>query len=308
VHFLLLLALLAAPAAGRAPEGDELDHRLPPQEPVAAGPAEPLARRLCEALHALPAARVAACCGAAAAGRGLADECVRLLSGALRGGRVSVGPAAIEGCELASAATFAGCDWVTPLAPPAPPACRRVVEGMVPAGAACDSSVECRAGLVCLQVAAAGARTARVCSPPGGVGESCGAAADLLATLIRSEARAECAGYCNGGRCAAAVVEGGACLSSRQCAPAGHCAGGRCAPGAAARLGEACGGGACEEGAICLRGRCVARKGAGEPCGSPFECLAACNVPAGATTGTCGMRCPGSPAPAAAGTPAGDGR
>jgi hypothetical protein len=286
----VMLAAAAAPAGASGQEGYDLDNRLPLPAPVEAGTPDPLAARLCDALHALPEARKAACCAAASATRGLAAECARLLTAALRERRVALAPAAVEGCERASAAAFAGCDWVTPLAPPAPAACRGVVEGLLAAGAPCGSALECKAGLAC---------TAGLCAAPGAPGGACGGA-DLLVTYTRADAAShpECAGYCNGGRCAAAVAVGGACFSTRQCAPGAHCAAGRCAPGTVARVGEACGGNACEEGAICMDGRCAARKRTGETCSAPFECLASCNIPAGATSGTCGMRCPAAPAPA----------
>ncbi len=286
---LLLVLAAAVPAVGQ--EDYDLDNRLPLAQPAEPGTPDPLAQRFCDALHALPAARQAACCGAPSASRGLAAECARVLTAALRERRVALPPAAVEGCERESAAAFAGCEWVTPLAPAAPAACRAVVDGLLAAGAACSSALECGAGLTC---------SAGVCASPGGAGAACGGGADLLAIYTRADASAhpECAGYCNGGRCAAAVAVGAACFSTQQCAPGTHCAGGHCVGGAVARLGEACSGNACEEGAICMGGRCAARKRTGETCTAPFECLAACIIPPGAAAGTCGMRCPGAPAPA----------
>jgi hypothetical protein len=293
--FFLTLAAAALPAAlpALAQEGDDFDLKLSPPGPVVAGIPDPLAKRLCDALHALPEARKAACCNAGTATRGLAAECARVLSDALRAGRVALDPAAVARCERASAEAYAGCDWVTPLAPAAPAACRRLVAGVFAAGAPCDSALECQAGLAC---------RAGVCASPGAAGAACGgAAADLLTLYTRQTAAAEhpdCDGYCSlDGRCARWVAVDGPCWSSQQCASGNHCAAGRCAAGAVASLGEPCTGSACGEGAICAAGRCVARKQAGETCSSPFECLATCNVAAGAGAGTCGMRCTALPLP-----------
>ena len=297
-RWLPALLLLAAAAAAMPPAlfaqsptqtGDD-DTRLPLQEPPAVAAPEPLAARLCDALHAVPEARRGACCGIAKPARGLADECARVLSDTLRANRARLDSAAVERCERESAAAFAGCDWVSPLAPAAPAACRGLVTGLVEAGAACDSSLECRPGLACRGTSAA----TRVCSPPGAPGTACGGPGELLATYVKELRPAnhpECEGYCLQGRCAAAVAVGGGCLSTLQCAAGSHCAAGRCVAGANAALGAPCGGSACGDGAICLAGTCVARKRTGESCGGPFECLAACNVPPGAETGTCGPRC-----------------
>lgn len=302
---LLLAVALAMPAAAHHQEGDDRDQHAAVQAPVEPGPIEPLAARLCDALHAVPGGRQAACCGAvigsggSGAPRGLAGECTRLLSAALRAGSAALEPAAVERCERASAAAFAGCDWVTPLAPEAPAACRGLVAGLREAGAACASSLECRSGLAC-RAAGAGA-PAGTCAPPAAAGEACGGGFDLLATYLRAEPRAECAGSCHAGRCADAVAAGGMCLSNAQCATGSHCAAGRCVAGAFAALEAPCTGSSCGAGAICRGGTCRALKRSGEACGAPFECLAACNIPAGATTGTCGMRCPGPPSAVAGG-------
>jgi hypothetical protein len=276
-RWLPALLLLAAAAAAMPPalfaqsqtQTGEDDTRLPLQEPPPVTAPEPLAARLCDALHAVPEARRGACCGIAKPARGLADECARVLSDALRANRARLDPAAVEGCERESAAAFAGCDWVSPLAPAAPAACRGLVAGLVEAGAACASALECRPGLACRGTSAA----TRVCSPPGAPGTACGGPGELLATYVKELRPAdhpECEGYCLQGRCAAAVAVGGGCLSTLQCAAGSHCAAGRCVAGDYAA---------------------VARKRTGESCGGPFECLAACNVPAGAETGTCGPRC-----------------
>jgi hypothetical protein len=295
VAFLLALAAAVLPAAlpARAQEGDDLDLKLSPPGPLVVGIPDPLAKRLCDALHALPEARKAACCNAGTATQGLAAECARVLTGALRAGRVSLDAGAVARCERTSTKAFAGCDWVTPLAPAAPAACRSLVAGVLAAGAPCDSPLECQAGLAC---------RAGVCSSPGAARAACGgAAADLLTLYTRQAAAAahpDCDGYCSlDGRCARWVALDGPCWSSQQCAPGNHCAAGRCTAGAFANLGEPCTGSACGEGAICAAGRCVARKPAGEACSSPFECLATCNVAAGAAAGTCGMRCTAWPLP-----------
>ncbi len=256
---------------------------------------DPLALRLCEALHAIPAARRAACCQVSGpAPRGLVDECTRLLTAALHAGAVSLDAAGIERCAAARGAALDACDWVGMIPPAPPPACQGLIEGKLASGATCGSPVECAAGLTCVDLG-----MGRRCSPPPGVGYSCNRGSDALSAVVASAPQGphpECAGYCRLSQCAALTPLGSACKASRECGADARCADHVCVAGATAPLGGACTGSDCGGGAVCLAGRCTALKSAGEACSSPYECKAACLRPPGAQTGTCGIKCAVTPA------------
>ena len=262
----------------------------PPPPPTEA--LDSLAQRLCETLHTLPQKRKDQCCGTSTSG-GLATECVRLLSASLRDKAVTLDAADVDRCAADSSRQLEGCNWVTPLMPRTPEACRGILHARLEAGARCRSSLECRDGLFCL-----GSSPARpgVCAQPSAPGAVCGGGgADTLATYARQtdyETRhPECAGFCLRGRCAAFVASAGACRSNTQCAPGSHCASGRCVEGSPPKLGEACPDTTCAGDAVCVEGKCSPLKKGGEPCTKPFECEASCVIPAGAKTGICGMKC-----------------
>src|SRR5262245_26079232 len=82
----------------------------------------PLARRVCDALHALPAMRKKECCPAAPDAT-LTDLCTAELSASLQRGAVVVEPASVDRCAAALAARLEGCDWVRPVLPALPPEC-----------------------------------------------------------------------------------------------------------------------------------------------------------------------------------------
>jgi hypothetical protein len=262
-----------------------LDDKLPPQMPVAAGPADPLAQRFCDALHALPAARKAQCCGGGSS-VGLASECTRVLSDAVARGAVRLDREAVERCAQSSERQLSGCGWVRPQPPLPPAACREVIAGQLLAAAKCRSSLECAAGLHC---SGSGA-----CAAPEGPGAACGRRFDLLTSYTGravASAHPDCAGYCHRGMCANLVALGEACLTSSQCGPGRRCSAGTCTEGLFAELGAACSGSECPGGAVCLSGKCVALKEAGALCWSPFECRGWCIKKAGAEQGSCGMQC-----------------
>ncbi len=288
----VVLVLCALPAFGTA-TGKTKGTAKPKASSI---PLDPQAQRLCSALHTFPEERRAQCCSAKPASS-LAGECARTLSAALRSNGMKLDAPTLDRCAADSASTFAGCDWVTPLVPPSPESCREAVQGLMPAGKACRTSLECQDGLFCRT----GAGGSGACVPPAPAGSACGGAIDSLATFLRQTDLAhrhpECAGYCLAGRCAAFSALGAACLSSRQCAPGQHCGDGVCKEGAMAALGEACTGTSCGPGASCQGGRCAPLKSAGAACTSPFECRGACLIPAGATAGTCGMKCSNWPLP-----------
>lgn len=255
---------------------------------------DPLAKQFCDTLHALPEARKAQCCGRAPSSS-LAGECARTLSAALQTKAVRLDAAGLDRCAKAAAQELSGCDWVTPVMPRNPEVCRRMVQGDKAAGAACSSSLECKEGLFCR----GGGSTAGVCAAPGAIGAPCGRAEDMLASYTRQtdmEIRhPECTGFCVAGSCTGFVALGGGCSSSRQCAPGQHCGSGHCREGAFSTSEETCTASSCAPDTTCKDGKCVALKAAGQPCTSPFECKAACNIPQGAKVGTCGMKCSNFP-------------
>ncbi|WCQ95859.1 hypothetical protein [Sorangium sp. Soce836] len=180
------------------PVGDE----IAPVYPKAEGAPDPLAARLCEALHALPARRKAACCGGGP-GFHAGAECARALSFALRAKAVTLSTDAVGRCVEAMARSLEGCDWVAPVAAPVPSACEGIVRGALGEGARCRSSLECADGLRCDGV---GPTDAGICRAPRAAGP-CGLSVDALAAVTRqtryAEAHPECRGRCAGRACAA---------------------------------------------------------------------------------------------------------
>src|SRR5947208_2003098 len=125
----LALALSLA-ASCRCPKGEP----VPPPTPRAddeVKPAfvgtpkqiDPAARALCDALHALPAERKAACCGGTA-GFQFSSECARTLSLALEAKSVEL--FAAEACTRELNRQYEGCGWVGPNTLPLPAACEGV--------------------------------------------------------------------------------------------------------------------------------------------------------------------------------------
>ncbi|WP_437632150.1 hypothetical protein [Sorangium sp. So ce854] len=279
-------------SAGDGPAGDA----IAPVYPKAGGAPEPLAARLCEALHALPARRKAACCGGAA-GFHAAAECARALSFAARANAVTLSPEDVARCVEAMERSLEGCDWVSPLAAPVPPACEAIVRGALPEGARCRSSLECVDGLRC---DGAGPTDAGICRPPR-AGGPCGLSVDALAAVTRqtrhADAHPECRGHCAGRACADDVPLGGRCESHAACGRGRRCVGGRCSDAPLPPAGAACLGGLCAPGARCVGGRCAAPKAEGEACTRDGECRAACVRPGGraaapgGAAGVCGKRC-----------------
>ncbi|WP_437830130.1 hypothetical protein [Sorangium sp. So ce1153] len=286
----------ASPADGAA--GDE----VAPVYPRAHGAPEPLAARLCEALHALPARRKAACCGGGA-GFHAAAECARSLSFALRAGAVTLSSDEVSRCVEAMDRSLEGCDWVSPLAAPVPPACEGIVRGALGEGARCRSSLECVDGLRC---EGAGPTDAGSCRPPRAAGP-CGLSVDALAAVTRqsryADAHPECGGHCAGRACADDVPLGGRCEAHAACGRGRRCVDARCSEAPLPPIGAACLGGLCAPPATaarCVDGRCAAPKAEGEACARDAECRAACVRPdgraavagvAGGAGGVCAKRC-----------------
>jgi hypothetical protein len=251
---------------------------------------DPLARRLCDALHALPAERKNQCCGTGSSH--LANVCSEELSVSLRTGAVGLDAAAIDRCAAETSRQLEGCDWVTPLAPSLPEACQGLVRGRLKPGARCRSSLECGDGLYCRGVSP----TAEgVCAAPAAPRTRCEVPADNLAAFARARDDARhpsCDGLCLKGQCLPFAAAGGTCTSGAQCLPGLHCIGGRCEDRPLPKRGEPCLGKTCGAGAFCDAGRCAALKGEGAPCALPFECRAlACVTSPAAKVGKCGAPC-----------------
>ena len=252
---------------------------------------DPLAKKLCEALHDVQEDRRATCCKEAKA-LVLTGECVRNLSGALAAKAVTIDAAEVQKCAEAAAATYAGCDWVGPFPPKPPAACLGIVHGTVGAGATCRSSLECTGNMHCH---GSGPTQGGRCTAGAPDGVLCNASVDVLIGYTRQtdaeQSHRECSGYCNLHNCATAMAAGAKCEVNVQCGAGSFCIGGKCGPGTPGKVGEACPAGACEGAARCIHGKCIARKAAGEPCEVDLECLGGCVKKAGEKTGTCGMRC-----------------
>lgn len=254
---------------------------------------DPLAQRLCDAIHTLPVKRKSECCSGEGSSN-LAPLCAQRLSASIRRGSVRVDSSAIDRCTQEAGSELEGCGWVNPTLPPLPEACKGLVQGTLPAGARCASSIECADGLHCKGVTP---EASGVCSSPSPARTSCDVPADNLSTLLRARDDArhfECQGRCVKGQCLPVVEAGGACVSSATCASGLNCIAGHCEKKPLPKAGEPCPGKtACDTGAYCSpEGQCVALKGAGEACSQPFECRGlACAKAPGETSGKCGEPC-----------------
>jgi hypothetical protein len=283
----LFLALLASVGGSDSPP------------PATSQQPDPLARRLCETLHTLPATRKGQCCGTTPSS--LADACGQELSASLRRAAIALDAAAIDRCAAETSRRLEGCDWVTPLTPPLPDACRGLVRGRLEAGARCRSSLECLDGLTCRDVSPI---KDGVCARPVAARSRCEVPADNLASYARATddpRHPACDGLCVKGQCLPFTPAGGACASGAQCVRGLQCIAGRCQDRPLPKAGESCAGNTvCGIGASCQRGVCAALKGEGAPCTLPTECRSmACAMAPGAKTGTCGAPC-GAPPPAPA--------
>lgn len=266
-------------------------------------PPNPLAEKLCAAVHG-PERLAASCCKSPAADKpiGLEGECVRTLSMSLAAGATSVDEAEITKCKEAVESAYTGCDWVGTLGYTLPKACEHLVHGAVKPGDACRSSLECPNGQRCL---GGGPLDVGKCGSPRPDGAACDLANDVLASYARQDHlevdHPECTGVCGRRRCAPLAHKGETCSFETQCEEGSRCVGGTCKEGGFPAAGQACES-RCAGDARCLKGKCVAPKAKGESCASDLECKGACNRESGAETGECGMRCGGvrlsSPIPA----------
>lgn len=278
-------------ASASTPAAAGGDDEIRPVYPKTNEPPDPLASKLCEALHVLPAKRRAECC-AQPAGFSLEGECARTLSVALRDKAVTVDPAAVDACAAAMARAHEGCAWVGPAGAPLPAECDGLVRGTLEEGKRCRSSLECVDGLQCQGV---GPTDAGQCAKPKAHGNVCALAVDTLASFTRQDSFAtrhpECAGHCAYRRCEEFVAVGGDCKTGAQCGPGKLCSGGKCAEGTLPGEGAACASGACAKGLRCAGGKCAGLKKEGEACESDVECRGGCVRGDGGKKGTCGMKC-----------------
>jgi hypothetical protein len=121
-----------------------------------------------------------------------------VLGAALAAGRVAIDADAVSRCSEAVPKALEGCDWVTPGQPMPPAECRALTRGLVGAGSACRSSLECAAPLHC----EGGTPTeAGRCTPPLPDGSACRAPSDNLAALLferdLEQTHPSCAGACS---------------------------------------------------------------------------------------------------------------
>jgi len=176
----VILVLLATAGRGETPPTPP---REPARAPRSARPAstkpDSLAQRLCDALHTLPTRRKKECCGRAPPS--LAAVCAQELSASIRNRAVGLDAATIDWCAAETSRQLERCDWVTPLMPKLPDACRNIAHGRLKgAGARCRSSFECPDGLFCK-----GVRPGKdgICAAPGASRTRCEVPADNLAAF-----------------------------------------------------------------------------------------------------------------------------
>jgi hypothetical protein len=262
--------------------------------PALTVPANAQARTLCKALHDLPEERRSSCCKQTA-GVVVTAECERMLHHALEAKAITIEQAKLDGCVKAIGETYQGCDWVGPFPPPLPSACAGLTRGTLASGKTCRSSLECEGSLRCKGV---GPTTLGVCSEAGNKGESCGSTVDPLATYMRATdletSHPSCKSYCARYKCADLGEKDAKCTQTRDCGEGLQCQKKKCVVAPPGKKGEACPAGVCEPGLLCMRGKCEARKAAGEACKTDFECLGGCvKAKSGdfASIGKCGMRC-----------------
>ena len=289
----------SAGAAGRA-EGASHDRdghdAIGPVYPVDNKPPLPEAEQYCNAVRELPRTRRLECCPTSGAWAPT-GECIRTLSSALRSGAVTIDKAALDACVATMTKETEGCDWVTSVASPTPPACLGIIKGTVKEGALCRSNLECDEGTRCRGLTAV--RPGRCGSPLPRFGP-CNTAVDSLASFSAQNDvdrhHPECTGYCARRTCQDPIPPGAACTGSFECGPKAHCIAGKCSDGPLPGPGAACTD-ACASGARCWKGKCVAVKGGDEACEEDIECKGRCAREDGGKTGKCAPDCPSFPIP-----------
>lgn len=212
-----------------------------PPKAAIAQPSMARAEQVCHLIQGGPAERRSACCGGSVAGH-VEAECVRVLGAALAAGRLAIDDGALGHCSEALPSAFAGCEWVTPGQPIPPAECRELTRGLVSAGGACHSSLECATPLHC---EGSTPTEAGRCSPALPAGAACRAPSDNLAALLFAtdleRAHPVCSGACS--------------LASHRCEAEATA---HAEPAIGARLGTASPGAACRTDFDCERGGCSA--------------------------------------------------
>ena len=265
------------------------DEEVRPVYSEVPGAPDPLAQKLCTALHALAEERRAACCKITP-GVTMVDECVKIVSAALRSKAVTVDPEKVQRCTEAMDQALTGCGWAGPWGVGVPAECSKLFAGHRPGGELCRSSLECQSGLSCRAV---GPTAAGRCDKPLPTGERCAVSVDVLAVYARQEVdldHPECSGFCGHLRCFDKVAEAGKCASANDCAAGLHCTGSVCKSGLRSALGQGCVGGGCAEGLRCIASICAQPRDQGS-CAEDQECRGGCLKKPGAAEGVCGMRC-----------------
>ena len=262
-----------------------------PVYPVTNEKPDPLAIRLCTALHDVPTTRRAACCSHSP-GLSLASECARTLSAALHDNAVTMDAAAVDACVSAMEKNHEGCDWVGPTGAPLPAVCDGLIKGTIVEGKRCRSSLECQNSFRCVGV---GPTDAGVCRKPLPNNYPCAVAVDTLAALTRQDSfekeHPECNGYCAQRRCRDFAPLGGECKTAIECGAGKICAHKKCEEGALPGLGKPCLDSACAAGLRCEKGICAGPKEEGAACKNDIECKGGCVRGDGGKEGSCGMKC-----------------
>jgi hypothetical protein len=257
-------SLLLAGACAKRPLSGERARTKPAASAVRSPAAEASALALCSALHELPSRRRAECCAEPAVSVFL-EQCVRILSAAVRAGTVSIESSGAARCAARVDESTRGCGWVAPTAAAAPAECVAAVRGLVDEGGRCTSSLECRDALHC---AGQGATSPGVCRAAQAVGSGCGASVDSLATYLGARAldatKPHCSDFCDlvTHRCAPKPALGTPCRASVNCANDQSCKSGRCeASDATPRLARSRPGESCSTDLDCAAGGCVTDDG-----------------------------------------------
>jgi hypothetical protein len=252
-----------------------------------------LSRRLCEALHALPAERKAHCCGGKPQ-QALLEECVTALSRSLAVRALELDPNAVSACVADMRETLTGCDCVTPGQPLTPEACQNLFRGRLAIGAACRSSLECAGALHC---EGSTPTHAGRCAAPAPIGAGCGTHIDALASyvLVRGLERTHpfCSDFCSltSHKCEPIPSEGSPCAASVNCGPEQGCVQGACTSRRGSGADAPCAGASCAPGLRCLEGRCRPFARAGEQCATDFECAHGGCVANLSGDKVCGAKC-----------------
>lgn len=278
------------PVPDAEPKDSSVADGIRPVYPALVGEPEPLAQKLCEALHSRTRAKKDECCERTSS-LDVTSECVRMLTFAIRSKAVVLDSAEVDRCLSAIDTRLSNCDFLAPGQPPTAPQCAGIVRGQLQEGARCRSALECKEGLNCRGV---GPTQQGICSKPRGAKMACGTASDPLLnyTFQDEKKHPECEGVCGRNQCMTPVKEGESCVSSMLCPTGTQCVKGKCSHESYPGPGQPCESGLCAPHAKCVKGKCAIPKKNGEPCETLFECEAICKIAPGAKRGVCAPGCP----------------